>query len=68
MTFVASWPKHAVAETSVELGGAAIRAAAQRAVMWWPEEPELEPGDSYARRSHTVTGAEPDDPGAQTEP
>ena len=51
-----------------ELDGAAIREAAGRAVLWWPEEPELEPGDSYARRSHTVTGAEPDDPGAQTEP
>jgi hypothetical protein len=48
-----------------ELDGAAICEAAGRAVMWWPEEPELEPGDRYAWRSHTVTGAEPDDPGAQ---
>jgi len=44
VTFVASWPKHGVAETRVELDGAAIREAAGRAVTLWPGEPETEPG------------------------
>ena len=70
VTFVASWPKHAVAETSVELGGAAIRAAAQRAVILWPEEPELDAGSASSWRTETmtgggsVTGGGPADPGA----
>lgn len=68
VTFVVSWPERGVAETRAELDGAAIREAAGRAVMLWPEEPEFEPGDGYAWRSHTVTGGEPDDPGAETEP
>jgi hypothetical protein len=44
VTFVASWPDHGVAETRAELDGAAIRAAAARAVTLWPEEPETDPG------------------------
>ena len=40
VTFVASWLRHGVAETRVELDGAAIREAARRAVILWPEEPE----------------------------
>ncbi len=44
VTFVASWPKYGVIETRVELGGAAIREAAGRAVTLWPEEPESTPG------------------------
>jgi hypothetical protein len=44
VTFVASWPKHGVAETRVELDGAAIREGAKRAVTLWPEEPESTPG------------------------
>jgi hypothetical protein len=44
VTFVASWPKYEVAETRMELDGAAIREAAERAVTLWPEDPESEPG------------------------
>jgi hypothetical protein len=44
VTFVASWPKHGVAETRVELDGAAIREAAGRAVTLWPEESESKSG------------------------
>jgi len=66
--FVVSWPEHEVAETRAELDGAAIREAAGRAVMLWPEEPEFEPGDSYAWSSQTVTAGEPDDPDAKAEP
>ena len=62
VTFVVSWPEHGVAETRTELDGAAIREAAGRAVILWPEEPEPEPGDSYAWRSHVVTKGTPDDP------
>jgi len=61
VTFVAAWPRHRVAETRAELDGAAIRAAARRAVMLWPEEPEFEPGMSW--RSSTITTGEPDDVG-----
>jgi hypothetical protein len=39
VTFVASWLRHGVAETRAELDGAAIREAAGRAVILWPEEP-----------------------------
>ena len=59
VTFVASWPKHGVAETRVELDGAAIREAAGRAVTLWPEEPEPEPGDAHAWRTQRITAAPP---------
>jgi hypothetical protein len=74
VTFVASWLKHGVAETRAELGGAAIREAAERAVILWPEELESEPGGACAWRGRTVTGgkrdglggkAGPDRPGAE---
>jgi hypothetical protein len=70
VTFVASWPKQGVAETRVELDGAAIRAAAQRAVTLWPEEPELDAGSASSWGTETitgggsVTGGGPADPGA----
>jgi len=44
VTFVASWPAYGVTETRAELDGAAICAAAARAVTLWPEEPETDPG------------------------
>ena len=68
VTFVASWPKHGVAETRVELDGAAIRAAAQRAVTLWPQEPEFDAGSGSSLRTvtatggGTVTGGRPADP------
>jgi len=37
-------------------------------VMLWPEEPESEPGDSYAWNSQVVTMGEPDATGAGHEP
>jgi hypothetical protein len=39
VTFVASWLLYGVAETRVELDGSAIREAARRAVILWPEQP-----------------------------
>jgi hypothetical protein len=39
VTFVASWPEYGAAETQAVLDGTAIRAAAARAVILWPEEP-----------------------------
>ncbi len=63
VTFVASWLEHGVAETRAELDGAAIRAAAQRAVILWPEEPEFEPGGAW--KSTTITASTSDDPGAE---
>jgi hypothetical protein len=39
VTFVASWPRYKVPEVRAEVDGTAIRAAAQRAVTLWPEDP-----------------------------
>jgi hypothetical protein len=66
VTLVASWVQHGIAESRAELDGAAIRAAAERAVTLWPEEPESEPGGAW--RSHTITGGKPDDLGTRAEP
>ena len=66
VTFVASWLEHGVAETRAELDGAAIREAAGRAVILWPEEPEFEPASAWS--SQRVTGGEPDDSGAGADP
>jgi hypothetical protein len=68
VTLVASWLEHGIAESRGALDGAAIRAAAGRAVTLWPEEPESEPGGSW--RASTVTAhssaeAEPGQPGAE---
>jgi hypothetical protein len=66
VTFVVSWLEQGVAETRVELDGAAIREAAGRAVILWPDDPEFEPRGAWS--SQRVTASEPDDPGARTEP
>jgi hypothetical protein len=65
VTLVGSWVEHGIAESRAELDGAAIRAAAGRAVTLWPEEPEFEPGGAW--RSHRITGGEPDDLGTRAE-
>lgn len=64
VTFVATWPEYGVAETQAELDGAAIRAAAGRAVILWPEEPEIEPGSGSSWRSGRITGYHPDESGS----
>ncbi len=48
--------RHGVAETRTELDAAAIREAAQRAVILWPEEPGFGPADAYGWKSQTVIG------------
>jgi hypothetical protein len=61
VTLVASWLEHGVAEARAELDGSAIREAATRALILWPDERDLESGAGY--RIHRVTGyssAEPD--------
>jgi hypothetical protein len=40
VTFVSSWLARGVTESRVEMDGAAIRAAAGRAIELWPDEPE----------------------------
>jgi len=67
VTFVASWLEYGVAETRAELDGSAIRAAAGRAVILWPEEPESESG-GYAWSSQRVTPYTSDHPGGEAEP
>jgi len=66
VTLVGSWVEHGIAESRAELDGAAIRAAAGRAVTLWPEEPESGPGGAW--RSHSITGGKPDDLGMRAEP
>jgi hypothetical protein len=68
VTFVVSWLEHGVAEARAELDGAAIGAAARRALILWPEEPEPEPDDGYAWSRHVVSAGDPEDRGARTEP
>ena len=67
VTFVASWPEYGVAEARAELDGAAIVAAAARAVILWPEEPEFEPGGG-AWSSGTITAYRPDESGSGAGP
>jgi len=67
VTFVAAWPKYGTAETRAELDGAAIRAAAARAVILWPEEPEINPGGGVWS-SGTITAHKADEPGSEAEP
>ena len=66
VTLVGSWVEHGTAESRAELDGAAIRAAAGRAVTLWPEEPESEPGAAW--RSQRITGGKPDDLGSRAGP
>jgi hypothetical protein len=66
VTLVASWAEHGIAESRAELDGAAIRAAAGRAVTLWPGEPESGPGGAW--RSQRITGGKPDDLGTGAEP
>jgi hypothetical protein len=66
VTFVASWPEYGVAETRAELDGTAIRAAAARAVILWPEELGTEPGGGSAW-SQSITSYKPDDAASETE-
>lgn len=65
VTIVAEWLKHQVAETRMDLDGGAIRAAAERAVTLWPEEPGLS-GPSFS----SITSRRVDDPdsGAEADP
>jgi hypothetical protein len=53
VTLVASWLEHGVAETRAELDGAAIRHAAGRAVILWPDEPD--PESRSAWRTERIT-------------
>jgi hypothetical protein len=57
---VVSWPKYGVAETRIELDGAAIREAAERAVILWPDDPDFE--SSYSWATSTMTVSERDEP------
>jgi hypothetical protein len=67
VTFVAAWPEYGVAETRAELDGTAIRAAAARVVILWPEEPETGPGGG-AWSSGTITAHKADEQDPEAEP
>jgi hypothetical protein len=57
VTFVASWLAYEAPEISREIDGAAIRAAADRAVELWPEEPPVESQAGWT--SQTITASRP---------
>ena len=61
MTLVVSWLEQGIPEARGELDGTAIRAAAQRAVVLWPDEADLEPGGAW-RNSTIVAEASGDGP------
>ena len=63
----ATRPEYGVAETRADLDGSAIREAAARAVILWPEEPESEPGGGYGWGSQTITAHKPDHPVSEGE-
>lgn len=61
VTLVVSWPAQGIEEARAELDGAAISAAAQRAVTLWPEEPAPESAAGWITSTITATqGAEDD--------
>jgi hypothetical protein len=47
VTLVVSWPDQGIPEARGELDGTAIRTAARRAVVLWPDEPDLESGGAW---------------------
>jgi len=65
VTLVASWLEHGVTETRAELDGTAIREAAGRAVILWPDEPEPESGGGW--RSQRITHFTSGEPSSGTE-
>jgi len=68
VTFVAAWRQYGAAEARAELNGAAIRAAAARAVILWPEEPQISAGGGPVWSSQTITAHKADEPGSEAEP
>ena len=64
VTLVTSWLKYGVAESRAELDGASIRAAAERAVTLWPDEPDDQSGGGWTTSSMTAHAS--DDPGGGT--
>lgn len=67
VTFVAAWPKYAVAETQAELDGASIRLASGRAVSLWPEESPIGPS-SGGWSSQTLTAVKAEESAPETQP
>lgn len=68
VTFVASWPEYGAAETRAGLDGTVIRAAAARAVVLWPEEPETGLGRFAGGSSQPFIAHKADEPGSEAEP
>jgi hypothetical protein len=67
VTFVASWTERGAAETQAELDGAALRTAVARAVILWPEEPDIYPSGSPATSSITFTSRKADESGPEAD-
>jgi hypothetical protein len=60
VTFVASWLRRGVPEVRAELDGAAIRAAARRAVTLWADGPQPDPAHGGASRTIIALADDPD--------
>ena len=60
VTFVASWLRRGVPEVRAELDGAAIRAAARRAVTLWADGPQPDPAHGGTSRTIIALADDPD--------
>ena len=68
VTFVVSWLAKGVAEARAQVDGAAIRAAASRAIELWPDDPDSEPTIGWSSSTLTAVGQEPATPPADAGP
>jgi hypothetical protein len=66
--FRASWPAYGAAEAQVELDGAVIRDAAQRAVVLWPEDDDAPLGGASMGTATGRPADAPDAPDAPSQP
>jgi hypothetical protein len=64
VTFVVSWLAKGVTEARAQVDGAAVRAAADRAVELWPDDPD--PASTRASASVRVTATNSGQPPAET--
>jgi hypothetical protein len=66
VTVIASWLAYGITETQTELDGNAIRAAADRAVELWPDEPDVE--SAHGERRSIITASKPEPPRTEAGP
>lgn len=68
VTFVVSWLAKGVAEARAQVDGAAIRAATDRAIEVWPDDPDAEPATASTTGTVIATAPDPVAPPADPGP